>query len=214
MKGYKPYTGRKRGWQLIAALVGLLIIAVVAIVLSAKAGADKYIRWNVERNRELLTMGCTYAELDKTGQDKTGQDKPETASPKQTETTKASAPETAKPKQAETEPDGTDNVFKIYAYCPCEKCCGSGASGITATGTTATAGRTIAVDPDVIPLGSVVIIGGNEYIAEDTGSGIKGKTIDLYMDSHEAALEWGVRYLEVTTNCGAKMDGGVSHAAN
>lgn len=180
MKGYKPYTGRKRGWQLIAALVGLLIIAVVAVVLSAKAGADRYIRWNVERNRELLTMGCTYAELDKT------------------ETTKASAPETAEPKPVEAEPDGTDNVFKIYAYCPCEKCCGSGAAGITATGTTATAGRTIAVDPDVIPLGSVVIIDGNEYIAEDTGGGIKGKTIDLYMDSHKAALNFGIQYLEVT----------------
>ena len=192
MKGYKPYTGRKRGWQLIAALVGLLIIAVVAVVLSARAEADKYIRWNVERNRELLTMGCTYAELDK-------QDKPETAKPKQaepkpTETTKASAPETAEPKQAEAEPD---NIFKIYAYCPCEKCCGSGAAGITATGTTATAGRTIAVDPDVIPLGSVVIIDGNEYIAEDTGGGIKGKTIDLFMNDHSSALAWGIRYMEV-----------------
>lgn len=165
MKNYKPYTGRKRGWQFIAALVGLLIIAVVAIVLGARAEADKYIRWNVERNRELLTMGCTYAELDK---------------------------------QAEAEPDGTDNVFKIYAYCPCEKCCGSGAAGITATGTTATAGRTIAVDPDVIPLGSTVIIDGSEYIAEDTGGGIKGKTIDLFMNDHSAALAWGIRYLEVT----------------
>lgn len=201
MKNYKPYTGRKRGWQFIAALVGLLIIAVVAVVLSARAEADKYIRWNVERNRELLTMGCTYAELDK-------QDKPETAKPKQAEpkqaetkqaeTAKTSAPETAEPKQAEAEPDGTDNIFKIYAYCPCEKCCGSGAAGITATGTTATAGRTIAVDPDVIPLGSTVIIDGNEYIAEDTGGGIKGKTIDLFMSDHSAALAWGIRYLEVT----------------
>lgn len=195
MKGYKPYTGRKRGWQFIAALVGLLIIAVVAVALSARAEADKYIRWNVERNRELLTMGCTYAELDK-------QDKPETAKPKRAETKRAepkqAETEQAEPKQAEAEPAGTDNIFKIYAYCPCEKCCGSGAAGITATGTTATAGRTIAVDPDVIPLGSTVIIEGNEYIAEDTGGGIKGKTIDLFMSDHSAALAWGIRYLEVT----------------
>lgn len=87
--------------------------------------------------------------------------------------------------------------FKAYGYCPCGRCCGSYASGITATGTTATEGRTIAVDPDVIPLGSRVLINGKEYIAEDTGSGINGRKIDIYFESHSAALEWGVRYVDV-----------------
>jgi 3D (Asp-Asp-Asp) domain-containing protein len=63
--------------------------------------------------------------------------------------------------------------FIITAYCPCSKCCGEWADGITSTGTVATEGRTIAVDPSVIPYGSVVEINGISYIAEDCGDAIK-----------------------------------------
>ena len=87
--------------------------------------------------------------------------------------------------------------YRITAYCPCEKCCGAWADGITYTGTEATEGRTIAVDPDVIPLGSIVEINGVEYVAEDVGGAIKGDRIDLYFNSHEDALEWGVQYLDI-----------------
>ena len=87
--------------------------------------------------------------------------------------------------------------FKLTHYCPCPKCCGEWADGITYTGTQATEGRTIAVDPDVIPLGSTVVIDGQEYIAEDIGGAIRGNRIDVYMDSHQAALEAGVKYAEV-----------------
>lgn len=86
--------------------------------------------------------------------------------------------------------------FKIYHYCACKSCCGK-TNGITATGATATAGRTIAVDPNVIPLGSVVVIDGHEYIAEDTGGAIKGKKIDMFCESHEEALQRGVITKEV-----------------
>lgn len=93
-------------------------------------------------------------------------------------------------------------VFTVTAYCPCAKCCGKWADGITATGTTATQGRTIAVDPGVIPLGSLVRFKGpdgevRDYTAEDTGGAIKGQRIDLYFDSHQEALEWGVQEVEV-----------------
>ena len=83
---------------------------------------------------------------------------------------------------------------KVTAYCPCETCCDEYADGITKIGTIATSGRTIAVDPDEIPLGSTVYIDGHQYIAEDIGGQIQGKRIDLYFDSHDEALEWGVRY--------------------
>jgi len=86
--------------------------------------------------------------------------------------------------------------YKITHYCPCEECCGK-TDGITYTGTTATEGRTIAVDPDVIPLGSEVNINGQVYIAEDTGGAIKGKRIDVFVNSHEEALELGVDYAPV-----------------
>ena len=87
--------------------------------------------------------------------------------------------------------------FTAYAYCACTKCCGKWARGITASGTTATEGRTIAVDPDVIPLGTHVYVNGREYIAEDTGSGINDRTIDVFFESHQAALQWGKRTVTV-----------------
>lgn len=86
-----------------------------------------------------------------------------------------------------------DSEFRIYHYCPCEYCTGKRPGdadyGITATGTKATEGRTIAVDPDVIPLGSEVLINGVIYIAEDTG--VEGKTIDLFINNHEQAAAMG-----------------------
>ena len=96
--------------------------------------------------------------------------------------------------------------FKLTAYCPCAKCCGK-TDGITATGTTATEGRTIAVDPRVIPYGSTVTIYFSDgtlhsYIAEDCGGGIKGNRLDIYFNDHQTALQFGVQrayvYMEET----------------
>lgn len=87
-------------------------------------------------------------------------------------------------------------TFKLTAYCPCSKCCGK-SDGITASGTKATQGRTIAVDTRVIPIGKNVIIDGNTYIAEDTGGAIKGNRIDVYFNSHQEALNFGIQYKEV-----------------
>ena len=87
--------------------------------------------------------------------------------------------------------------FKLTAYCPCENCTSDG-DGITASGTVATQGRTVAVDPSIIPYGTVLIINGHEYIAEDSGGKwIQGKEIDIFFDSHQEALEFGVQYAEV-----------------
>lgn len=86
--------------------------------------------------------------------------------------------------------------FKITGYCACEECCGKN-DGITSTGTEATAGRTVAVDPNVIPYGTEVIIGDEAYVAEDCGSAVKGNKIDIFYDSHEEALAAGVRYESV-----------------
>lgn len=102
----------------------------------------------------------------------------------------------AESQQASGAATSNSATFKVTAYCSCAKCCGSYANGITAAGTTVTAGRTIAVDKNVIPLGTTVYIDGVPYVAEDTG--VSGNWIDLYMDSHEAALQWGVKYCTVT----------------
>ena len=73
-------------------------------------------------------------------------------------------------------------------------CCGK-SDCITATGTLATMGRTVSVDPDVIALGSEVLINGVTYIAEDVG--VRGKAIDIYIDSHSQALAMGTYKTEV-----------------
>ena len=86
--------------------------------------------------------------------------------------------------------------FKITYYCPCTKCCGK-SDGITTTGTTATEGRTVAVDPSIIPYGSTLVIDGKTYVAEDCGGAIKSNKIDIYVDDHQKALELGVDYFEV-----------------
>lgn len=76
----------------------------------------------------------------------------------------------------------------ITAYCPCGECCGRWADGVTASGLPAGPGI-VAVDPAVVPLGSTVIIDGQQYLAADTG--VTGQAVDLCMESHAAALAFG-----------------------
>lgn len=69
--------------------------------------------------------------------------------------------------------------------------------GITAMGIPATYGI-VAVDPDVIPLGSRVYIPGyGEALAADTGGAIYGYRIDLCMESYNEAMEFGRRNVTV-----------------
>ena len=86
-------------------------------------------------------------------------------------------------------------IMKCTAYCDCPEC-SSGYGRHTQSGTTAEAGRTIAVDPDVIDIGSKVEIDGQMYVAEDVGSAVQGDVIDIFFDSHDEVEEWGTRYLE------------------
>lgn len=87
-------------------------------------------------------------------------------------------------------------TYKLTGYCPCEKCCGVN-TGITASGTKATEGRTVGVNPKDIPYGTVLEINGQQYIAEDTGSAIGSKHIDIFFNNHEDALKFGTQKAEV-----------------
>ena len=70
---------------------------------------------------------------------------------------------------------------------------------VTSTGKVPKVGRTIAVDPKVIPYGTRVYIPalGQTYIAEDCGGAIKGNKIDIFMSSEEKCISWGVRNIEI-----------------
>ncbi|SDW79106.1 3D (Asp-Asp-Asp) domain-containing protein [Marininema mesophilum] len=66
--------------------------------------------------------------------------------------------------------------------------------GVTSSGTQVADGVTIAVDPDVIPIGSRVYIEGIGYrVAQDIGSAIQDKRIDIYMSDLEKARQFGVK---------------------
>ncbi len=83
------------------------------------------------------------------------------------------------------------------AYCPCSKCCGPNAKGITSTGIPAERG-VIAVDPRVIPIGSRVYVDGYGFaVAADTGGAIKGNRVDVCFSTHEEALRWGRKQVKV-----------------
>ena len=58
----------------------------------------------------------------------------------------------------------------------------------TSTGAIATEGRTIAVDPSVIPYGTEVLIDGHVYIAEDCGGAVKGNVIDIFVEDERMEM--------------------------
>ncbi len=87
-------------------------------------------------------------------------------------------------------------VFRITAYCSCRRCSGRWGR-LTSSGTTAVSGHTAAVDPNVIPFGTKLMIDGITYIAEDEGSGVNGRHIDIYCDSHAEAAAFGLQHKEV-----------------
>lgn len=125
----------------------------------------------------------------------------ETAAPAlELEPTSYVTPEIMPEPVIEAEPEELGE-FRLTAYCACRKCCGKDPGdfgyGVTASGAVVEAGRTIAVDSSVIPLGSEIVIDGHTYVAEDTGSAIKGNCIDIYFDTHQEALNFGVQYADV-----------------
>lgn len=94
-------------------------------------------------------------------------------------------------------------VFKVTHYCGCSKCCGAYSDGSEsiaygASGERLEAFVSVAVDPSVIPLGTVLHDAeGRLYRAEDTGSGIKGNRIDLFVGDHQEAINMGIREMEL-----------------
>lgn len=86
--------------------------------------------------------------------------------------------------------------MEVTAYCACPLCCGK-SDGITYSGRHARPNHTIAVDPTVIPLGSEVYLEGlGIFTAEDVGGAIKGLKVDLYMNEHHQAMQFGVKNIK------------------
>lgn len=85
--------------------------------------------------------------------------------------------------------------WTITAYCGCAECCGSWGNA-TASGEPPISGHTVACN--VLPFYTQVMIDGVTYTVEDTGSTPYGDAwIDIYFDSHEEALVYGLHTTSV-----------------
>ncbi|MGP4106254.1 LysM peptidoglycan-binding domain-containing protein [Virgibacillus sp. L01] len=159
--------------------------------------------WN-KLNSDLIVIG---QELEIKGVNVAKEDSaPATASIKsssnESSNNESSSNESAKSskqeKSSQDSPEGKTISVSATAYtADCTGC-----SGVTSTGVDLNANpnaKVIAVDPNVIPLGSEVYVEGYGYAtAADIGGAIKGNKIDIHVPTKDKAFDWGVRTVDVT----------------
>ena len=95
----------------------------------------------------------------------------------------------------------TVKTFNTSAYCACIKCCGK-TNGITASGAKATQWYTVAAGSGYA-MGTIIYIpalkdkpNGGWFVVQDRGGAISNSKLDIYMDSHTSALQYGRKSLE------------------
>ena len=91
--------------------------------------------------------------------------------------------------------------MRVTGYCPCSKCCGEYSDGITANGHKIRPGDTFVAADRRYAFGTEMVIPGysNSQVVKvlDRGGAIRGDKLDAFFHTHQAALEWGVKYLDV-----------------
>lgn len=92
----------------------------------------------------------------------------------------------------------TSKIFRVTAYCPCVKCCGACADGITASGNVIRPSERFCAAPVAFSFGMMLDIPGYGVVPVwDRGGVIRGNRLDVYFDTHSEALCWGVQTLTV-----------------
>ena len=108
------------------------------------------------------------------------------------------------PALAPVQPRTRTMIMEVTAYCPCPRCCGPRAQGITASGRRVSynGGKFVAADTKVLKFNTKLVIPGyaNNRPVEviDRGGAIKGNKLDVYFPTHQEARKWGRQWLVVT----------------
>jgi 3D (Asp-Asp-Asp) domain-containing protein len=91
--------------------------------------------------------------------------------------------------------------MRVTAYCPCPLCCGEYSDGQTACGHEIVPGDVFVAADKKYSFGTEMLVagynGGKPVKVLDRGGAIRGDRLDVFFASHQEALEWGVRYLDV-----------------
>lgn len=159
------------------------------IAIKHQVTVDELMKWN-DLTSDLINIGDQLVINESSTEGKTDVAKEKTQSKKQTKETKASSEKSTK---------ASEKTFTMEATAYTASC--DGCSGITANGTDLRSNpnlKVIAVDPNVIPLGTKVWVEGyGEAIAADTGGAIKGNKIDVFIPSEQEANTWGIKTVTV-----------------
>lgn len=164
--------------------------AAVALAKAAEEEATEEVEVQTEEVAKVVTEAPTEAPVPAT-------EAPVTEAPAPVETTAPTTEvvEVVYVDDVSSETGAYLGTYTATAYCGCSSCCGK-SDGITASGTRATEGRTVAA-PSTFSFGTELVIDGHTYVVEDRGGSISGNRIDIYFDSHQAALNYGRRSVEV-----------------
>jgi 3D (Asp-Asp-Asp) domain-containing protein len=96
--------------------------------------------------------------------------------------------------------------MRVTAYCPCPKCCGKYSDGQTACGHKIRPGDAFVAADSKYGFGTEMLVtgynSGEPVKVLDRGGAIRGDRLDVFFNSHEEALEWGVKYLDVKVRRG------------
>lgn len=112
---------------------------------------------------------------------------------------------TEEQQKAETKSEPSDEWrivrMRVTGYCPCSKCCGKFADGITACGHKIRPGDTFVAADKRYSFGTKMIIegysNGQTIKVLDRGGAIRGNKLDAFFHTHKEALQWGVKYINV-----------------
>lgn len=167
---------------------------------------DKLKEWN-NLSADLIITGQSLT-VNGTGAEQTTTEEVEQTADEPVVETGADASEEVEEEQVEssekveetTTNDVQGETFAVEATAYTAGC--SGCSGITATGINLNNdpyAKVIAVDPNVIPLGTQVFVEGYGYaVAGDTGGAIKGYKIDVHLPTKKEAYNWGRKTVNIT----------------